>query len=108
MSSESFKVIVNDVSGIPVVALVGELDLASADGLVASLIGVPGSPVVVDLAQLSFLDSSGISALVLAKNQMDEVGRTLLLTRPTARVLQTLEIVGLAGWVSTWSSDWSE
>jgi anti-sigma B factor antagonist len=108
MSSDSFKFIVNEVRGVAVVALVGELDLASADGLVDRLVGIPGSPVVVDLAQLSFLDSSGISSLVLTKNQMDMVGRTLLLTRPTARVLQTLEIVGLAGWVSTWSSDWAE
>jgi anti-sigma B factor antagonist len=108
MSSDSFKFIVNEVRGVAVVALVGELDLASADGLVDRLVGIPGSPVVVDLAQLAFLDSSGISSLVLTKNQMDMVGRTLLLTRPTARVLQTLEIVGLAGWVSTWSSDWAE
>ena len=64
--------------------------------------------VVVDLAELTFMDSTGLSALVVAKNRMESDGDVLMLTRPRPNVRRVLEITGLADWVGEWSSEWSE
>ncbi len=96
-----------NANGVPVIVVSGELDLASAGTLAAELENSTGPLVVVDLAELSFMDSSGISCLVVAKANMDEVGRTLVLTRPQPRVERAMEVVGLADWLSPWSSDWA-
>jgi anti-anti-sigma factor len=69
-------------------------------------VGIAGSPVVVDLSQVTFMDSSGIAALVLAKDRMAEDGNELVLTRPTPMVKRTLEIVALTDWVQDWNSQW--
>lgn len=106
MTSDLFGVDVRQKSGIRVVALSGELDLATAEGLVETLTDTHGSTVVVDLAQLSFVDSSGISAFVLARRQIEANSSTMVLTRPQERVARTFEIVGLGDWVAPWSSDW--
>ncbi len=92
-----------------IVALRGELDIGSADGLADALVEVAGSTVVVDLSELTFLDSTGISALVVARNRIltSSEGR-LVVTRPTGIVRKALDIVGLSGWIVEWSSDWDE
>jgi anti-sigma B factor antagonist len=92
-----------EVDGVHLVVLQGELDMASAKGLADWLADIAGSPVVVDLSGLTFMDSSGISALLEAKKRMAGDGNELFLTRPTAMVKRTLEIVGLADWVSDWN-----
>ena len=65
-----FSITVRDLPDIHLVALYGELDGATADGLVGSLVEVAGSTVVVDLSGLTFMDSSGIGALVVARNRI--------------------------------------
>jgi anti-sigma B factor antagonist len=52
--------------------------------------------VVVDLADTSFLDSSGLRALILARGLFGEDGGTLRLARPIEPVLRMLELSGLA------------
>ena len=96
-----------DLPDIHVVALHGELDIVSADGLADALVKLAGSTLVVDLSGLSFMDSSGIAALVVARNRIlaNEQGQ-LVLTRPGAIVRKALEIVGLGAWIVEWSSDW--
>ena len=94
---------------IHVVALHGELDVVSSDGLADALAEVAGSTVVVDLSGLTFMDCSGIDALVAARNRIlaNEL-RQLVVTRPRAIVPNVLEIVGLSAWIVEWSSDWDE
>jgi anti-sigma B factor antagonist len=93
--------------GVHVVALHGELDIASAGGLADALVEVAGSTVVVDLSGLTFINSSGISALEVARNRILEKGLgQLVLTRPGEMVRKVLEIVGLSAWIVEWSSDW--
>lgn len=78
-----------------VLHLAGELDLASlpdvADPLASVLTRRP-QPVVLDLAELGFLDSSGIAVLVRIANHFDQV-RTRSATEPVHRVI---EVLGLA------------
>jgi anti-anti-sigma factor len=85
------------------------LDVSSADGLSNSLVELAGSTLVVDLSDLTFMDSSGIGALVRARNRIraDGLG-DLVLTRPGAIVRRALEIVGLDTWIVEWSPDWDE
>lgn len=105
--SAAFSRRVKDVGDLHVVALQGELDMATAEGLSDWLVDQSGSVVVVDLSELTFMDSSGISALVVAQNQMTEQGDSLVLTRPSPMVRKTLEVVGLGGWISDWNPDWA-
>jgi anti-sigma B factor antagonist len=92
---------------VHVVALHGELDIVSAVGLADALVEVAGSTVVVDLRGLTFMDCSGIDALVAARNRIraDGLGQ-LVVTRPSEIVGKALEIVGLGGLIMAWSPDW--
>jgi anti-sigma B factor antagonist len=104
-----FTVTAHDLSDIHVVALRGELDVVFADGLADALVEVAGSTVVVDLSGLTFIDCSGVAALVLARNRILANGLgQLVVTRPGAIVRKVLEIVGLRGWIVEWSSDWDQ
>lgn len=86
----------------------GELDVASADGLAEPLIELAGSTLVVDLKDLAFMDSSGIGALVRARNRINADGRgELVFTRPVAIVRKALKIVGLSACIVDWSPHWN-
>jgi anti-sigma B factor antagonist len=78
-----------------VVALGGELDLASLPAVGATvdelLTRLP-QPMVLDLAHLTFLDSSGVTLLVRLVNHFGQV-RTRSATEPVRRVI---EVLGLA------------
>ena len=97
--SADFSRSVRDVGDLHLVSLRGELDMETAEGLSDWLIGSSGSTVVVDLSELTFLDSSGIAAFVVARNHMVERGDSLILTRPPPFIRRTLELVGLGGWI---------
>lgn len=99
-----FSITVRNLADVHVVALHGELDLASAEGLANSFVELAGSTLVVDLLDLTFMDSSGIGALVGARNRIRTKGLDeLVITRPTAIVQKALEIVGLREWIVEWS-----
>jgi anti-sigma B factor antagonist len=105
-----FSLTVRDLPDLDVhvVELSGELDVASADFLTHALADVAGSTVVVDLSDLAFMDSSGIGALVVARNRIKAKGLgELVLARPAAIVQKALEIVGLSAWIVDWSPDWA-
>ena len=103
-----FSITVRNLPNLHVVALHGELDVASADGLINSLAELAGSVLVLDLSDLTFMDSSGVGALLRARNRvMAEAPGDLVVTRPTAPVRRTLEIVGLDEWIVDWSPDWN-
>jgi anti-sigma B factor antagonist len=96
-----------NIADVHVVALHGELDIASAGGLADALVEVAGSTVVVDLSDLTFINSTGIAALVVARNRIVEKGLgQLVLARPGEIVRKVLEITGLSAWIVEWSSDW--
>lgn len=99
----SFSRSVTDLGDLHLVTLRGELDLASADGLVDWLLDISGSTVVLDLSELTFMDSSGIAVMIHAKNKL---GNGLVLTRPPANVRQLLEMTGLTGLLTEWDTAW--
>jgi anti-anti-sigma factor len=97
---------VQDVGETHVVSLRGELDMATAEGLSDWLVAIAGSPVVVDLSGLTFMDSTGITALVMARKTMTEDGNELILSRPPPMVERVLQITGLSGWLTDWDPRW--
>jgi anti-sigma B factor antagonist len=77
--------------------LIGELDLSAFDALLAAMDGESGrwGDLVLDLSELTFVDSCGISAFVrLAHDRSD--GAVLVLDRPRPEVKRVLDLVGLS------------
>jgi anti-sigma B factor antagonist len=54
-----------------------------------------GTPVVVDLSDITFIDSAGLGALVGAHRRMLEAGGRLRVVRPPALVGRAFELTGL-------------
>jgi anti-sigma B factor antagonist len=84
--------------GHGVVVLRGELDVADAASVAAALaaVAVRERTVIVDLAGLEFIDSSGVAALVLARVRARRAGGDLLLASPQDQVLRLLTVTRLA------------
>jgi anti-anti-sigma factor len=77
------------------VRLAGELDLAGLEDVQPALdrlLARPPQRVVVDVAELEFLDSSGIAVLIRIANHFDLVD--MLHARPAVR--RVVEVLGLA------------
>jgi anti-sigma B factor antagonist len=86
-----------------VLVLSGELDTISAPELASSLeevLAQPHARVMLDLNDLSFVDSAGVSVLIKAKQSAETRGRTLVLRRPTEQLERVFALVGLANWLA--------
>jgi anti-sigma B factor antagonist len=86
----------------------GEIDVATVltfrDAL-AAVITTAHSPAVVDLSRVTFIDASGISALVAARQAVTDTDVTLVLLDPSTPVRRLLEVVGLDEHFDIVSSD---
>ena len=86
------------VDGAVVLEVNGELDLHSSPPLRAELLRLSegASPqIVVDLAGVSFIDSTGIGVLVGGLKKARERGGKLVFCSPQPRVKRVFEITGL-------------
>jgi anti-sigma B factor antagonist len=94
----TFEIKEQVIGGVPVVAVVGEIDVATAPTL-AEHLGVheaKGSGVVVvDLLGVSFLDSTALGVLVGSFKRLGEAGGTLKLVIAEPRILKVFEITDL-------------
>ena len=95
-----------ECDGRAVVALCGELDVTDAASVAVALAAVAARApeLIVDLAGLEFIDSSGLAALVLARKQARQAGGDLLLAAPRDQVLRVLAVTRLAGVFSVHAS----
>jgi anti-sigma B factor antagonist len=86
-----------ECDGQALVALRGELDVLEAASVAAALVAVVARvpEIIIDLAGLEFIDSSGAAALVLARKEARRAGGDLLLVAPQEQVLQFLNVTGL-------------
>ncbi|XVQ08747.1 STAS domain-containing protein [Spirillospora sp. CA-255316] len=92
-----------DVTALPqdgraVVRLSGELDIANGDDLRERLRAVRrsyGDHLVLDLTDLRFMDSHGLSIIIDCYKAVSEAGGGLVLAAPRPIVRRTLEITGL-------------
>ncbi|WP_460603955.1 STAS domain-containing protein [Jatrophihabitans fulvus] len=89
-----------DDSGTAVIEVVGSIDVASRDRLAdatRTALDSGASTIVLDLAGVSFIDSTGIGTLVDAAGAASEAGGSLLVRDPSRPVERILEVAGLAG-----------
>jgi anti-anti-sigma factor len=79
--------------------LSGEIDVSCADRIRAAglrCLAVEGcQQLTVDLLDVTFMDSSGIAALVAIRNQADAASQKLILHRPQPSVQRVLDVTGL-------------
>jgi anti-anti-sigma factor len=83
--------------GLCVLSLVGEVDIATADELVEAGRRCldRADRVELDLSGLTFIDSSGLGALVRIRNEAAEQAKSMVLTHVSAAAARLLQITGL-------------
>ena len=86
--------------GVVLLRASGDLDAYTAPGLRTQLHeategGGDAELVVVDLQQITFIDSAGLGALVGAHRRMRERGGRLRIVRPPPLVARAFELTGL-------------
>jgi anti-anti-sigma factor len=81
--------------GVVIVAE-GELDLVGAPALAEALPASGDEAVILDLAGVGFMDSSGLRALLQARQVCLDAGRPFRIARPSDAVQRVLELVDLA------------
>lgn len=89
-----------------VVTAQGEVDVHSAGRLRSAIVEGEASeladrPLVVDLAGVPFMDSTGLGVLVGALARAREADRRLVLAGPTERITRLLRLTGLDGQFET-------
>jgi len=92
----TFRARADHRSDAVVIVAEGELDLVGGPRLVGALPVEGSSPVVVDLGSVGFMDSSGLRALLEARQACIDAGRPFAIARPSDAVLRVLELVDLA------------
>ncbi|MER6789462.1 STAS domain-containing protein [Streptomyces sp. NPDC000658] len=92
------KITARDAMTGPVLEIIGELAYPHAAELTDLLLTTPlrpGQRLVLDLAGMEFCDSSGISALIAARNLAHAAQAEVALAAVPAHTLRVLRVVGL-------------
>lgn len=94
-----FRISLEQVSGTTTLHLEGDLDLSTVPELRATLATIltRGRPenLIVDLTALNYVDSTGLSCLVLAHKRSAACGVHFFLSNPDVFVTRILDICGL-------------
>jgi anti-sigma B factor antagonist len=83
---------------VTVVAPKGRLDMASASSFrerVLQLVQSGSTHLVIDLAEVSFVDSSGLGAIIGGLKVARQAGGELRIARPNQQVLLVLDLTSL-------------
>nr|WP_083802456.1 STAS domain-containing protein [Micromonospora sp. ATCC 39149]QLJ99883.1 STAS domain-containing protein [Micromonospora carbonacea] len=80
------------------VVVSGEVDMATADTMLQTVLREPAGRVTLDLRRVTFFDSAAIHAVILLSQRFPQT----LTVLPSRQVRRVLEISGLAeqGWVA--------
>lgn len=82
--------------GTTVVALSGEIDIATAERALARITAVTTDAcVVVDLSAVEFIDASGVNMLVRALRAATRAQHHLVLAGPSRQLSRILRVLGL-------------
>ena len=101
---DPFSVAEHEEGGVHVLAVTGELDLATAPRLCARLDASRAGRqprLLVDLTNVEFCDSTGLRALLGAASEVRaHGGRFAIVCPPDGDVARLLEVVGAAEWMA--------
>ena len=98
MEIPAFDLVASRTDDAAMVRVIGELDLSTAPRLREMLVELACNgtiDVTVDLAEMCFIDSTGVSVLVSGLKRLRETGGDLALQSPRASVMKVLDILGL-------------
>jgi anti-sigma B factor antagonist len=97
--TELLEIDVSERGGMRLLRLTGELDMAGVDRferLVTADHPSEAGMFVIDLRGLTFIDSSGLRALIMADQQVRAEGGRFVVVRGPQRVNEVLEMTGVA------------
>lgn len=100
---DPFDVRVKLDGDVAFVEVVGELDMATADGLRAALVALFGKykTVVFELGALTFIDTSGFHAI---EEATDAEECDLIIKHPSPQMRRFLFLIGYAQWMNATNS----
>jgi anti-sigma B factor antagonist len=99
-SAGSLRVTLSVDAEVVTVTLAGEFDLAAAPEFRSradEALDAGTAAVVLDLAELSFIDSTGIAALLELHRRLASAGRTMRLVNVGPQPAGVLDITGVSG-----------
>ncbi len=80
--------------------ITGEVDIAAKDEMVAATetcLDSPSTTIEVDIGGVTFIDSSGLGALVRLRNEAGLRRKRVVVTNAPASVTRLFEVTGLVG-----------
>lgn len=87
-------------NGTVVLEVAGEIDLATAPELQSRLDQLnAGDRIVVDLAKVTFIDSTGLRILITANEAAQAAGGSLAIVASEGPVTKLLSITGVDAWL---------
>ena len=98
MSAPACEITTEDHRGVAVIRLEGEVDLANADNVQDAVAATTARGVVLDVTAVSYLDSSGLRAIVRGHRQLAAEERSLFVVSPPGTPSSwTFRIAGFGG-----------
>src|SRR4051812_42123637 len=94
----NLRIEVADTTSPTILTLTGEIDISTSGRVREALIAISNSgenKVVVDMTNVTFLDSTGLAALVGPLKRFRSMNGEIVLRSPTQGVQKVLEITGL-------------
>jgi anti-sigma B factor antagonist len=98
-ATDLLEIAVSESGGVRLLRLSGELDMAGVDRFERMLApdeAPEEATFVVDLRGLTFIDSSGLRAVIMADQRVREEGGRFIVVRGSDRVNEVLEMTGVA------------
>ena len=95
---EPLEIEVQQTESRTLVMLAGELDVSTASHLYAALSDLELTDtrnVILDLAKVTFMDSTGLSVIVTEHKRLNHVNGTLTIFSPPSSIRRLFEITGL-------------
>ena len=94
---EALTIEVRHEQGCAIVTVAGEIDISTVAPLRERLfeVAASGAPLVIDLEQVSFIDSVGLATLVGAAKRVAAYGGSLQLACARPKIRQLLRLTGL-------------
>lgn len=97
-AGKQFTIQAEETDGALVVRLTGEIDIAAAPAVRETLLrslNTGNAPLVVDLAQVGFIDSTGLSALLAGYQRARQLEREYGVAELQPRVARLFEITSI-------------
>jgi anti-anti-sigma factor len=93
VAEPAITIVVEHGRDTTVLKIAGELELASCASVTRACVGGHARTVVVDLADLTFLDCGGYRAFVAARTELEEQHRTLELVGAVGEPRRLLDLI---------------